>query len=107
MTVGKNGTLPETWSYIPAKITDNVDKNGNLNLPQAYIDNLKNLPKFEYMVFVEGNWDIQLKTGGEFLRSFELSKHVKPIKFEPEKNYSYFNRLKCLPLYCYFCFPIN
>jgi len=82
----KNGTLPETWSYIPAKITDNVDKNGNLNLPQAYIDNLKNLPKFEYMVFVEGNWDIQLKTGGEFLRSFELSKHVKPIKFEPEKT---------------------
>lgn len=75
----KLNQLPERWKYIPAKITDNVDKNGNLNLPQAYIDNLKNLPRFEYMVFVEGNWDIQLKTGGEFLRSFEISKHVKPI----------------------------
>jgi hypothetical protein len=76
----KIGSLPVRWKYIPAKITDNVDKDGKLNLPQAYIDNLSNLPIFEYMVFVEGNWDIQLKTGGEYLRSFELSKHVKPIK---------------------------
>jgi len=72
----KNGTLPEDWKYIPAKITDNP------HLPQAYIDNLKNLPQFEYMVFVEGNWDIQLKTGGEFLHAFELSKHVKRTKFD-------------------------
>lgn len=82
----KIGTLPERWKYIAAKITDNVDKNGKLNLPQAYIDNLNNLPTFEYMVFVEGNWDIQLKTGGEFLRSFELSKHVRPIKREFDKT---------------------
>lgn len=71
----KTNTLPEDWLYIPAKITDNP------HLPEAYVKNLKNLPPFEYMVFVEGNWDIQLKTGGEFLRAFELSKHVKPTKY--------------------------
>lgn len=79
----KTNTLPETWLYIPAKITDNVDENGNSNLPQAYIDNLKNMPQFEYMVFVEGNWDIQLKTGGEFYKKFEVSKHVKHIGYDP------------------------
>jgi len=71
----KAGTLPVKWLYIPAKITDNP------HLPVEYIENLNNLPQFEYMVFVEGNWDIQLKTGGEFLRAFELSKHVKPVRY--------------------------
>jgi len=74
------GTLPESWKYVPAKITDNP------HLPQAYIDNLRNLPTYEYMVFVEGNWGIQLKTGGEFLRSFELSKHVSPVAYENDKT---------------------
>ena len=76
----KNGTLPYKWKYIPAKITDNP------HLPQEYIDNLNNLPKFEYMVFVEGNWDIQLKTGGEFMRNFELSKHVHPLRFNSDST---------------------
>jgi hypothetical protein len=73
----KNDTLPAEWCYIPAKITDNP------HLPQAYLDNLKNLPKFEYMVFVEGNWDIQLKVGGEFYKSFEIDKHVKHVSYNP------------------------
>lgn len=80
----KNNTLPVKWHYIPAKITDNIDQNGNSNLPQAYLDNLKNLPQFEYMVFVEGNWDIQLKTGGEFYKCFEIAKHVKATKYDPD-----------------------
>jgi len=67
----KFGTLPPNWLYIPAKITDNP------HLPQEYIENLKNLPRFEYEVFVEGNWDLQLKTGGEFYKCFELDKHVR------------------------------
>ena len=66
----KDNTLPKEWLYIPAKITDNPF------LPQAYIDNLQNLPRYEYMVFVEGNWDIQLKTGGEFWKDFDIDKHV-------------------------------
>ena len=73
----KNQTLPEKWLYIPAKITDNP------HLPQAYLDNLKNLPTFEYMVFVEGNWDIQLKTGGEFYKCFEIEQHVKHTSYNP------------------------
>lgn len=73
----KNNTLPKEWAYIPAKITDNP------HLPQAYLDNLKNLPTFEYMVFVEGNWDIQLKTGGEFYKCFEIDKHVKHVNYNP------------------------
>lgn len=70
----KENRLPEKWVYIPAKITDNP------HLPQEYIENLKNLPRYEYEVFVEGSWDVQLKTGGEFLKGFELDRHVKPVK---------------------------
>ena len=32
-------------------------------------------------MFVEGNWDIQLKTGGEFYKCFELDKHIKPCYY--------------------------
>ena len=66
----KKGELRPDWLYIPAKITDNP------YLPPEYIESLKQLPKYEYEVFVNGNWDINLKTGGEFLKSFELSKHL-------------------------------
>lgn len=71
----KKGELPEHILYIPSKITDNP------HLPEAYVNNLKNLPRYEYEVYVEGNWDIQLKTGGEFWKEFELDKHVKPLHF--------------------------
>lgn len=76
----KNDTLPNAWAYIPAKITDNP------HLPEAYIESLKNLPKYEYEVFVNGNWDIQLKTGGEFLKNFELEDHVRYFNVEPDKT---------------------
>lgn len=76
----KNNTLPEKWAYIPSKITDNE------HIPQDYIDSLQNLPRFEYEVFVNGNWDIQLKTGGEFLKDFELQNHVKPVKVDIERQ---------------------
>jgi len=80
----KTETLPVKWLYIPAKITDNVDKDGNSNLPAAYIESLNNMPRFEYMVFVEGNWDVQLKTGGEFYKNFEINQHVRHVKYDPE-----------------------
>lgn len=79
----KKGTLPNGWLYIPSKITDNCDANGKSYLPQAYLDSLKNLPKFEYMVFVDGNWDVQLKTGGEFYKQFEINLHVKNTVYDP------------------------
>ena len=71
----KKGTLNQKWLYIPAKITDNP------HLPAEYLENLKNLPRYEYEVFVEGNWDIQLKIGGEFYKCFELDKHIAPTKY--------------------------
>jgi hypothetical protein len=74
----RKNELPEKWIYIPAKITDNP------YLPEEYKQSLKNLPRYEYEVFVEGNWDVQLKTGGEFLKGFELNKHVKPVKINPD-----------------------
>ena len=74
----ENKSLPPTWKYIPAKITDNP------HLPKEYIENLNNLPKFEYMVFVEGNWNVTLKTGGEFYKSFEINRHIKPTRYDPD-----------------------
>ena len=47
----KNGCLPESWAYVPAKITDNS------HLSTDYVENLKNLPEFEYKVFVNGDWE--------------------------------------------------
>lgn len=71
------GTLPENWVYVPSKITDNP------YIPQNYLDNLKTMTRFEYEVFVEGNWDLQLKIGGEFYKCFELDIHVKECKYNP------------------------
>lgn len=74
----KTNDLPDKWSYVPAKITDNP------HLPQAYIDNLTNMPRYQYEVFVNGNWDISLKVGGEFYKCFELDKHVAPTKYNKD-----------------------
>jgi phage terminase large subunit len=74
----EKGILPNHILYIPSKVTDNP------HLPEAYIENLKNLPKYEYSVYVEGNWNIQLKTGGEFLKSFELDRHVRPVRINKD-----------------------
>lgn len=68
----KLGPLPDTWLYIPSKIIDNPFVSEDLE----YMESLKTLPTYQYQVFVEGNWDIQLKIGGEYLKYFELDKHV-------------------------------
>lgn len=72
----KNGTLPKKWVYIPSKITDNP------YIPESYKKSLLNLPQYEYEVFVNGNWDISLKTGNEFYWAFEIDKHVKPVSYD-------------------------
>ena len=78
----KDDTLQNNWLYIPAKITDNA-----ANLDPNYLESLKNLPRYEYEVFVNGNWDIQLKMGGEFFKNFELEEHVKPMRYDIENTF--------------------
>jgi len=79
-TPHEKGTLKASWKYIQSRIYD------NLPLLKAQPDLLpsliENLSKYAFMVFVEGKWNVQLKTGNEFLRGFELGKHVKPLYFE-------------------------
>lgn len=73
-TPHKEGKLPPRWKYIQSRIHDNEPL---LRQQPNYLPSLKaNLSRFQYMVFVEGNWDVQLKTGGEFLTRFEIDKHV-------------------------------
>lgn len=73
----ENGTLPPTWLYIPSKVTDNP------HLTPEYLESLKNMPRYKYEVFVNGNWNIQLKVGGEFYKCFEIDKHVGQCSYNP------------------------
>ena len=73
------GTLQSNYCYIPANIFDNP------YLSEAYKESLKSLPKYQYQVFVEGNWNIRLKTGGEFFKKFELDEHLSDIKIDVEQ----------------------
>ena len=76
----KDGLLKKSWHYIQSRIYDNKPL---LEESPMYIESLKNnLSKYAYEVFVNGNWDIQLKTGGEFFKSFELEHHVKPCRWD-------------------------
>lgn len=74
----KTNTLPESWLYIPSKITDNP------YLTDEYKANLKNMPRYKYEVLVEGNWDIQLKIGGEFYKCFDIETHIQPCEYNPD-----------------------
>lgn len=73
----KTSSLPQGVAYVPAKITDNP------HIPQSYYESLKLLPTYQYEVFVNGNWDIQLKVGGEAYKCFELDKHVFDVQYNP------------------------
>lgn len=76
----KNNTLPDKWLYIQSKIFDN---------PYVYedtdfMDNLRFMPRYDYDVFVNGNWDIQKKTGAEFYKEFSLDHQVKKLRYNPQ-----------------------
>ncbi|RIV23619.1 hypothetical protein DYU11_11600 [Fibrisoma montanum] len=75
-----NGTLPDNWLYIPATIEDNA------GLEPSYLESLQSLKQtnpVKYKRFVEGDWDIKEKTGGEWYSSFEFSRHVAKVPFIP------------------------
>lgn len=67
----KAGELPPGVAYLQARIFDNP------YIPQDYLDSLKMLPPQSYRVFVDGEWDVAMKTGNEFLKGFETDIHVK------------------------------
>lgn len=73
----KDGTLQQGIAYIQAKITDNP------HIPAEYLESLKMLPRYQYMAFVEGDWDVNIKIGGEFYKCFELDSHVGMCKYNP------------------------
>lgn len=73
----KSNELPNGMAYIQATIYDNP------YIPAPYLESLKLLPRYQYEVFVNGNWDLQLKTGGEFYKCFELDKHVGQTRYDP------------------------
>ncbi len=74
----KEGTLPKGVAYLQARIFDNP------HIPSDYLESLKMLPRYEYEQFVEGNWEISLKRGLEFYKSFELDKHIHDNLYNPE-----------------------
>lgn len=68
----KNGTLPNGVAYLQSRIYDNP------YVPEDYLESLKMLPPQSYRIFVDGEWDVAMKTGNEFLREFDTDKHIKP-----------------------------
>jgi hypothetical protein len=41
------------------------------------------MPRYQYEIFVEGNWNMQMKQGGEFYKCFELDKHIGKVQYNP------------------------
>jgi hypothetical protein len=73
------GTLPETWAYIPSKITDNP------HIPQSYLQSLRdNLPTFEYQRFVDGDWEVTEKAENPFLLEYDPNKHEADVVYDPK-----------------------
>jgi hypothetical protein len=66
----RSNTLPERWSYIPSKITDNP------YIPEEYLESLKELPPIQYQRFVEGDWDIADDVANPFLYEWQDDKHI-------------------------------
>lgn len=67
----KAGTMPDGVAYLQARIFDNP------YIPAEYLESLKQLPPHQYRIFVDGEWDVAMKVGNEFLREFDTDKHVR------------------------------
>jgi hypothetical protein len=66
----RSNTLPDRWSYIPSKITDNP------YIPIEYLESLKELPPIQYQRFVEGDWDIADDVANPFLYEWKDDRHI-------------------------------
>jgi hypothetical protein len=66
----KDGTLPNRWSFIQSRITDNP------YIPAEYLESLKELPPIQYARFVEGDWDVMDDVLNPFLYEWDDAKHI-------------------------------
>lgn len=74
----QEGTLPPDICYIPMFTTDNG------SLEQTYWDSLQMLKitnPAKYKRFVEGDWDVREKTGGEWYWAFDWLKHATNVPY--------------------------
>jgi hypothetical protein len=76
----KNGTLPESWAYIQAKITDNPF------IPKSYLEGLKaNMMPLDYQRFVEGDWEV-IEISNQFAYEWSDEHHIKPCIHRDDKQ---------------------
>ncbi len=75
------GTLPDNVCYIPMTIDDNggLEESFRVSLME-----LKRVNPIKYKIFVEGNWDVREKTGGEWYHQFDYGKHTGDVPFLSE-----------------------
>lgn len=74
----KNNILPQKWAYVPALAHENP------HIDDKVRESWKNLPWYEYEVFVNGNWDLQILTSNAFFHAFNFEVHVRPVNIEPK-----------------------
>ncbi len=73
----QDGTLPLNWVYIPTRVYDNP------HIPASYLESLQSLKisnPIKYERFVNGDWEVEDKVGGEFYFNFDFSKSVGEYK---------------------------
>ena len=74
----KNDTLPERWSYVQARITDNPF------IPESYLKGLKlNMLPIDYQRFVEGDWEV-IEVSNRFAANWSDKHHIKPCHHRDE-----------------------
>ena len=79
----KDGTLRSRWRYIQSRIYDNEPLlKEQPTLIQGYKDNM---PRYQFEMFVNGDWELNEKTGGEAYKTFDLDKHVGECKYDENK----------------------
>jgi len=73
----KTNTLPGKWHYLQSRIYDNPFN------PQNYIQSIvSNMSYYEKEVFIEGNWDFQIKSDNAFWKDFDSQKHIANISMD-------------------------
>lgn len=78
----KKGTLQKNWFYLQSRIYDNKPLlEAQPDLIRSYRENM---PYYQFQMFVEGDWDIHEKTGGEAYKSFDIDKHVGKCEYNED-----------------------